>query len=163
MISGSEEHVDPHRSSSPGRSLDSRSSAAGDRRLPRRLRGLRIPQGLSHPQSILRRRSEQSLRRHHQGSHVLRRAPIRRAGARRRRRCTRSSTRFASCSHRSWFSPRKKRGAISRQRRLGPSPIFPEAAGSKLRDSVVQAEIEELLELRGVIGQAIEKARQEKS
>ena len=39
--------------------------------------------------------------------------------------------------------------------------LFPESQGN-LRDSVVREEIEELLKLRGVIGQAIEKARQEK-
>jgi isoleucyl-tRNA synthetase len=39
--------------------------------------------------------------------------------------------------------------------------LFPEAQGN-LRDSVVRAEIDELLKLRGIIGQAIEKARQEK-
>ena len=43
--------------------------------------GVRIPQGLSHAQSILRGRSEQPLRRYHQGPDVLRRAdsPRRRA------------------------------------------------------------------------------------
>ena len=63
-------HVPPLHSR---RSLDSRSSAAGDRGLPRRLRGLRIPQGLPHAQPILRGRSEQSLRRYHEGPDVLRR------------------------------------------------------------------------------------------
>ena len=39
--------------------------------------------------------------------------------------------------------------------------LFPGPQG-KLQDSVVRHEVEELLKLRGVIGQAIEKARQEK-
>ncbi|MDQ3199349.1 MAG: isoleucine--tRNA ligase [Verrucomicrobiota bacterium] len=39
--------------------------------------------------------------------------------------------------------------------------LFPEAQGN-LRDSVVREQMEELLKLRGVIGQAIEKARQDK-
>ena len=39
--------------------------------------------------------------------------------------------------------------------------LFPEVQGN-LRDPVVREEIEELLKLRGVIGQAVEKARQEK-
>jgi len=39
--------------------------------------------------------------------------------------------------------------------------LFPEPQGN-LRDRVVREEVEELLKLRGVIGQAIEKARQEK-
>jgi isoleucyl-tRNA synthetase len=39
--------------------------------------------------------------------------------------------------------------------------LFPEPQGN-LRDSVVSAEMEELLKLRGIIGQAVEKARQEK-
>ena len=44
---------------------------------------LRIPQGLPHPQPILRRRSQQPLHRYHQGPDVLRRARIPRAAARR--------------------------------------------------------------------------------
>jgi isoleucyl-tRNA synthetase len=39
--------------------------------------------------------------------------------------------------------------------------LFPEAQGN-LRDSLVRSEMEELLKLRGIIGQAVEKARQEK-
>ncbi len=39
--------------------------------------------------------------------------------------------------------------------------LFPEPQGN-LRDSVIRAKTEELLKLRGIIGQAIEKARQEK-
>jgi isoleucyl-tRNA synthetase len=39
--------------------------------------------------------------------------------------------------------------------------LFPEPQGN-LRDSVARAEMEELLKLRGIIGQAVEKARQEK-
>ncbi len=39
--------------------------------------------------------------------------------------------------------------------------LFPEPQGN-LRDPVVREQIEELLKLRGVIGQAVEKARQEK-
>ena len=39
--------------------------------------------------------------------------------------------------------------------------LFPEPQGN-LRDSVVRQEVEELLMLRGVIGQAIERARREK-
>ena len=39
--------------------------------------------------------------------------------------------------------------------------LFPEPQGN-LRDSVIRAETEELLKLRGIIGQAVEKARQEK-
>jgi isoleucyl-tRNA synthetase len=50
---------------------------------------------------------------------------------------------------------------------LGPNEssvhlqLFPEAQGN-LRDVVVREKVEELLKLRGVIGQAVEKARQEK-
>ena len=39
--------------------------------------------------------------------------------------------------------------------------LFPEPQGN-LRDPVVRAEMDELLKLRGIIGQAVEKARQEK-
>jgi len=39
--------------------------------------------------------------------------------------------------------------------------LFPESQ-TNLRNSVVRAEIDELLKLRGIIGQAVEKARQEK-
>jgi isoleucyl-tRNA synthetase len=39
--------------------------------------------------------------------------------------------------------------------------LFPEPQGN-LREAVVRAEMDELLKLRGIIGQAIEKARQEK-
>jgi isoleucyl-tRNA synthetase len=39
--------------------------------------------------------------------------------------------------------------------------LFPESQ-DKLRNSVVRAEMDELLKLRGIIGQAVEKARQEK-
>ena len=87
--------------------------AAGDRGMPRGLCGLRIPQGLSHAQSILRGRPEQPLHRYHQGPDVLRRAgfaaPPRHAGG----DAARSSTRFASCSRRSSSSPPRKRGVIS--------------------------------------------------
>ena len=55
-----------------GRSVDSRSAGERDRGMPRGLRRLRIPQGLSHAQSVLRGRSEQPLRRYHQGPDVLR-------------------------------------------------------------------------------------------
>ena len=123
------EHGKQARRFHPGRSLDSRSSAAGDRRMPGGLCGLRISQGLSHTQSILRGRSEQSLRRHHQGPDVLRRgrfaAPARDAGrdARNLRRA------LTSCSRRSSFSPLKKRGAISAARRLGSFAGISRAAG----------------------------------
>src|SRR5204863_69156 len=56
------------------RSLDSGATRSSDQRLPIGLWPLRISQGLSHLESILRGRPEQSLHRHHQGPDVLRRA-----------------------------------------------------------------------------------------
>jgi isoleucyl-tRNA synthetase len=55
-----------------GRSLDSGSARERDRGMSRGLRGLRVSQGLSHPEPILCGRSQQSLHRYHQRPDVLR-------------------------------------------------------------------------------------------
>jgi isoleucyl-tRNA synthetase len=53
-----------------------------------------------------------------------------------------------------WGYREDNRGSVHLQ-------LFPEVQGN-LRDPIVREKIEELLKLRGVIGQAVEKARQEK-
>ena len=84
-----------------------------------------------------------------------------RGDGRRRRRCARSSRRSAGCSLRSLSSPPRKRGVISAATTRFTCNCFPSRRPICATQSCAE-QIEELLKLRGVIGQAIEKARQEK-
>ncbi len=93
--------------------MDSRSAATGDRGMPRCLRRLRIPQGLSHSQPILRGRSEQPLHRYHERPDVLRRARFAAPPRHARRAMRQIFQALCSCSRRFLFSPRRKRGATS--------------------------------------------------
>ena len=143
------------------RSLDSPSAAAGRARVPRGLRGLRIPSRLPHAEPVLRGRSQQPLRRYHEGPDVLRRDPRRRAASRRRLRCARSSkalTRLLApilvfTAEEAW-GYLGQGGSIHLQQ-------FPAPDDRRLDEAAGRA-VSELLKLRGIIGQAVEQARQEK-
>ena len=144
------------------RSLDSRSACRGDRGMPRRLCGLRISQGLSRAQSILRGRSEQPLRRYHQGPDVLRRAgfaaPPGDAGG--DAPDLRSALPVARADPR--FHRRRSVGLSRRTAVRFICNCFPKPQTRLARMRASTSRSNELLKLRGVIGQAVEKARQEK-
>ncbi len=130
--------------------------------MPRGLRSLRIPQGLSHAQSILRGRSEQPLRRHHQGPDVLRRAgfaaPPRDADG----DATKFSTRFAKLlAPILVFTAEEAWGYLGRDGLGSSRRNFPKRTPT-WRDRQARQVVTSLLKLRGVIGQAVEQARQEK-
>ena len=72
-----------------------------------------------------------------------------------------SSTRSRGCSRRSSPSPRTKRGSSPASAASVHLETFPEADPA-LRDTALEAQVEQLLKLRGVIAQAIEPARQAK-
>ena len=66
-----------------------------DRALPARLRRLRVPRRLPRAQQLLQRGPHRALLRHREGPALLRARPHRASGARRRRRCTGSSSALA--------------------------------------------------------------------
>ncbi len=98
---------------------------------------------------------------------------IRHGAARPKRRCAKFSTRSANCSRRSLFLLLKKHGAIQlwpvsvmlanrSSTRATTSVHVQEFPEPQNRGTEAIDQVEELLRLRGIVGQAIEQARQEK-
>ena len=122
--------------------------------------GLRVPQSLPHIESILRRRSEQSLHRHHERSHVLRRRRFAAStchanGNASGLRCALQllAPILAFTAEEAW-SYRGTDGSIHLE-------TFPEG-NSKWFDRIAHAKIEHALALKPIIGREIERAQNEK-